>query len=68
MLKLKEQSLTETYVKKDQTTNSMGLIELGENLTWEVFGNDRIKIQQPINTGNWASPIEKMKPKSIKNK
>ena len=63
-----QQSLTETYVKEDQTTNSMGLIELGENLTWEVFGNDRIKIEQPINTGNWASPIEKMKPKSIKNK
>ena len=61
-----QQSLTETYVKEDQTTNSMGLIELGENLTWEVFGNDRIKIEQPINTGSWASPIEKMKPKSIK--
>ena len=58
-----QQSLTETYVTKNQLSNSMGLIEVDQTLTWNVFGSERIKIEEPLEKKNWIAPIEQILPK-----
>ena len=58
-----QQSLTETYVTKNQLSNSMGLIEVDQTLTWNVFGSERIKIEEPLEKKNWITPIEQILPK-----
>ena len=59
-----QQSLTETFATEGKVTNSMGLIEIDENLKWTVFGNDQIIIEKPINVANWVPPINKLEPKN----
>ena len=63
-----QQSLTETFAIEGKITNSMGLIEIDENLKWQVFGNDKIMIEKPINIENWIAPINKLEPKSTQSK
>ncbi len=55
-----QQSLTETYVTNNQLSKSMGLIEVDQNLIWQVFGDDQIKIEKPVKTANWVLPIDKL--------
>ena len=59
-----QQSLTETFSTEGEITNSMGLIEIDENLKWKVFGNDQIIIEKPISVANWVPPINKLEPKN----
>ena len=63
-----QQSLTESFVTKNVITNSMGLIEIDKNLKWQVFGNDQIMVEKPINIGNWIPPINTLAPKSTQKK
>ena len=41
----------------------MGLIEVDQTLTWNVFGSERIKIEEPLEKKNWIAPIEQILPK-----
>ena len=57
-----QQSLTETYVTNNEISCTMGLIEVNQTLKWQAFGNDEVKIEEPVNRRNVALPIGKIAP------
>lgn len=56
-----QQSLTETHITKGRMTGSMGLIDIDQNLSWQVYGIDQIMIEEPIAKKSWLPPIGTIK-------
>ena len=57
-----QQSLTETYVTNNQISCSMGLVQVNQTLMWQVFGNDKVLVEEPVKRRDVALPIGIIKP------
>ena len=57
-----QQSLTETYVLNNQISSSMGLIKMEQTVRWQVFGNDQIIMEEPVERRDVALAISQIKP------
>lgn len=54
---LTQQSLTETFTTAGKPTGAYGLIELGDQVSWQVFGKDPIKVDFEPAAIQWKAPL-----------
>lgn len=53
---LTQQSLTESFTTRGEPAGAMGMIELGETVTWEVGGEDPIRFAFRPSAVRWMPP------------
>lgn len=54
---LTQQSLTESFTTQGEPAGAMGIVELGDDVRWQVFGADPIELRFTPTTGRWAPPL-----------
>jgi hypothetical protein len=55
---LSQQSLTESYTTQGLPAAAWGLIELDDNVTWQVFGKDPLSVTFSPRASRWAAPLK----------
>lgn len=53
---LTQQSVTESFTTDGESTGSYGLIELADQVSWQVFGKDPIKVDFEVSAKRWIAP------------
>lgn len=54
---LTQQSLTESFTTGGEPAGAMGVIELGETVTWTVVGRDPVQLTFTPNVTRWVPPL-----------
>lgn len=54
---LTQQSLTESFTTQGEPAAAMGMIELGDDVRWQVCGADPIEMRFTPTTGRWTPPL-----------
>lgn len=54
---LTQQSLTESFTSSGVPAEAFGLIELDTHIHWQVFGNDRLKVEFTPGADRWMAPL-----------
>lgn len=54
---LTQQSLTESFTTRGKATGAFGLIELDSQVSWQVFGNDPMKVDFTPRSDRWEPPM-----------
>jgi len=57
-----QQSLTESFTTQGRPAGAMGLIELGERVTWEVVGDDPFAATLTPRVPGWTPPLPPFEP------
>lgn len=52
-----QQSLTESFTTGGEPAGAFGTLDLGPEVSWEVFGRDPISCRLPVRSQRWVPPL-----------